>query len=442
MFHRPAVRARLSRGRRAFGFVCWTQSVEGLAKLSAISGKPRFLDGAREIAAQVGTTPGQHSHGLLTSSRGSLEIYRQDSDERWLRSVEGIWSEISDSRHLSPTGSVSKFLDPEPRRDEGCSVADWLMLSLDLWRRTGDTRYIESAERTWFDGFAANQFATGDFGHTYWDGLGYDFGGERAWWCCTLHGLRAIVAVSGLAFRIRDRDLLFDLAVDAEAELEGLAVRADASLLDRSSATLTVVSATDDSRVIGVRRPPWAQTVSLSRNGLPLDSVAEDGYPLAESVWNAGNVVRVEYEMRTELLRHSSRAKYRAVQLGPWILGTSEESDPGFFGEGRDRNLAQVNRLARNPADRASRRVQYARGGYSGQPDVAQLLPIAGRGFGTGFGRRQMWLMSEGLPNSDPSPVSQLSTRGRWLRAGAIAIGALLVGGLVVLRLNRHRQRP
>ena len=138
-FHEPRVRARLLRGRRALGFICWTQNVEGLAKLSAISGKPRFLLGAKKIAAHVGTTPGQHSHGLLTSLRGILEINRQDSDEGWLRIVEGIWFEISDSRHFSPTGSVSEFLDPEPRRDEGCSVADWLMLSLDLWHRTGDT---------------------------------------------------------------------------------------------------------------------------------------------------------------------------------------------------------------------------------------------------------------------------------------------------------------
>lgn len=440
-FHKPAVRARLSRGRRALGFICWTQNVEGLAKLGAISGEPRFLDGASEIASHIATTPGQHSHGLLTSLRGSLEVYRQDGDERWLRSVEGIWSEISVSRHLSPTGSVAEFLDPELRRDEGCSVADWLLLSLELWCQTGDTRYIESAERTWFNGFAANQFATGDFGHTYWDGLGYDFGGERAWWCCTLHGLRAIVAVSRLAFRIREGDLLFDLAVDAKAESDGLALRADASLLDHSAATLTVVSAPDASRVIGVRWPPWARTVSLFRNGYPLDSTVADGYVLAKSVWNAGDEIRVDYEMRSELLRHRSRAKFRAVKFGPWILGASEESDPAFFGEGRDRNLARVNRLARGPADRVSRTVQYAHGGYRGQPDLAELLPVAGRGLGTGFGRWQIWLMSEGLPSSHRSPVPQLFTRGPWVRAGALAMGALLVGGLGLLGLNRRRMR-
>lgn len=132
-FHKPGVTERFSRGRRALGCICWTQNVEGLSKLSAIAGEPRFLDGTREIAGHIRTTPGQHSHGLLTSLRGSLEIDSQDGDERWLRLAEGIWSKISDSRHLSPTGSVSDFLDPEPRRDEGCSVADWLPLSLDLW---------------------------------------------------------------------------------------------------------------------------------------------------------------------------------------------------------------------------------------------------------------------------------------------------------------------
>ena len=73
------------------------------------------------------------------------------------------------------------------------------------------------------------------------------------WWCCTLHGLRAIVAVSSCAFRIRERELLFDLAVDSEAESDSIALRAAASLLDHSAATLSMVSATGASRLIGVR---------------------------------------------------------------------------------------------------------------------------------------------------------------------------------------------
>ena len=248
--------------------------------------------------------------------------------------------------------------------------------------------------------------------------------------------------MSSCAFRIREGALLFDLVVDAEAESEGLAVSADASLLDHSAATLTVVSATDASRVIGVRRPPWAESVALFRNGYPLESRTADWYVLAESVWSAGDEVRVEYGMGTELLRRRSRANYRAVQFGPWILGTSEESDPAFFGEGRNRNRARMNRLSRDRADLGSRTVQYVHGGYAGQPEVAQLLPVAGQGLETGFGRWQIWLMSEDLPNSQPSPVFLLLTGGKWMLAGVIALVALVVGGLVVLRRIRRRQRP
>ncbi len=441
VFHEPAVMARLTRGQRALGFICWTQNVEGLAKLSALSGESRYLGGAAEIAARISTAPGQHSHGLLSSLRGVLDMHRQDRAGGWLRSVEALWSEISDSRHLSPTGSVAEYLDPEPRRDEGCSIADWLLLSLDLWHLTGDTRYIESAERTWFNGFAANQFASGDFGHAFWDGLGYDFGGERAWWCCTLHGLRAIVSVSSAAFRIQGGALLYDLAVDAEAESAGLAVRADAVLLDHSSVTLSVISATEESRVIGVRRPRWARSVSLVRNGRQVDSRMEGGYALVEGVWNMGDELRVEFAMRTELLRHGSRAGYRAVKFGPWILAASEESDPAFFGEGRERNVAELNSLGKDPGDLASLTVRYAHAGYSEQPRVARLLPVAERGSRSGVGRWQIWLMSEDPPSPRRNPLSQLAKGGPWPRAGAVAIGALLAGALVLWRLKRRRKQ-
>ena len=70
--------------------------------------------------------------------------------------------------------------------------------------------------------------------------------------------------------------------------------------------------------------------------------------------------------MGTELLRHWSRASYRAVQFGPWILGTSEESDPAFFGQGRNRNRARMSRLARDRTDFGSCTVQSVHGGYAG----------------------------------------------------------------------------
>ena len=66
------------------------------------------------------------------------------------------------------------------------------------------------AEWCLYNSFYANQFETGDFGHRCFDGRGYmpHPGAGRAWWCCTMHGLRAF------------RDVL-DMVVTPKSEYPG-----------------------------------------------------------------------------------------------------------------------------------------------------------------------------------------------------------------------------
>lgn len=147
-FHQGAVLAAYSRGRRALGYVCWTQNVEGLAVLSCVTDDARHRDAAFQIAERVRRPSGQHGHGRLSSLRGILENTRQDGNARWLRLGEDIWPAIADSRHLARNGAVAECLATNVSRDEGCSIADWVRLSLELWRQTRDQRYLAAAERS------------------------------------------------------------------------------------------------------------------------------------------------------------------------------------------------------------------------------------------------------------------------------------------------------
>lgn len=441
VFHDSDVEEEYSRDRRALGYVCWTQNIEGLAALSLHTGRARYLEGAREIALRVRRLPRQHSHGFLTSLRGMLEIYRQDDSDRWLRSVETAWFGVSESPHLSMTGSVAEYFEAEPGRDEGCSIADWLLLSLELWDLTGDPRYIEAAERTWFNGFAANQFASGDFGHVYWSPTGYGFGGERAWWCCTLHALRTIPEVAEAAFRFDGATLLYDLAVDGNVESQDLAVRASADLRGRSAAALRIRSSAGDARTIGVRQPSWSDDIVLALNGRPIESRRAGGYVFVRRQWSAGDELAVEYSMRTEVVPRNTRADYRAAKFGPWILGIAEESESAFFGEGFDGNLADWDRLTEAEPTNDVLSVGYIHAGYKEQTEVARLLPIAERGSGSGIGRWQVWMLGTGNADRYDAVLSRLRERARRLPLSGLAIGCAVFAAVFLAWLATRNTR-
>lgn len=82
-------------------------------------------------------------------------------------------------------------------RDEGCSTADFLRLCLGLYRATGATKYLLTAENTLYNSLYFNQYFTGDFGHHNLHNRGSGPSTiMAAWWCCNMHGLRALQEVN------------------------------------------------------------------------------------------------------------------------------------------------------------------------------------------------------------------------------------------------------
>ena len=183
-------------------------------ELYRIGRDERYLKLARELAARTDRHPSQHSHGFLTSVRGVVALYRLTGERGHPQQAEREWHGVIDSGNLAQSGAVPEMFAPAAKRDEGCSEADWLRLSLDLWRATRSPKYLDAAERAMFNEFAYNQFHTGDFGHHEFDEDGYPEHFAHAWWCCTFHAMRAMVDLLENVFREQDGAVCYDLPVD------------------------------------------------------------------------------------------------------------------------------------------------------------------------------------------------------------------------------------
>ena len=92
-------------------------------------------------------------------------LYETKGDPAILAVVERLYNDLIESPDYLIYGGVLEFFGGTHDRDEGCSEADFLRLSLQLWQATGNTKYLELAERCMLNIFYAGQFETGDFGH-------------------------------------------------------------------------------------------------------------------------------------------------------------------------------------------------------------------------------------------------------------------------------------
>jgi DUF1680 family protein len=374
-FNSQAMADSFSADHYASSYICWTQQTEGLAALYAATHDERYRDLCAAISKRISRRPGDHVHGYLTSLRGTLDLHAATGDDAYLKQVTAAWQDVVHSGDLLITGGVPERWSPKRERTEGCAECDWLRLSLGLYRATGDAKYLDMAQETYFNEFSMNQFASGDFGHGKLNAAGAtESVTVRAWWCCTLHGLRTFADLQVSAFRAGKDEVFFDLPIDSRIALHGFAAEARSDLA-RNSVVRIVVHAADKGQKLTVFKPAWADHVTLTRNGRPVSELTLEV--------TAGDVVAVKYDMSLHAKEFGVAA--RSLRYGPWLLGISSGANPTYFGELQAQNLFDVSTF-RQGAGRAQSvfqvpaaagRMRYKAAEYPDQPAEVELVAVA-----------------------------------------------------------------
>ena len=283
----------------AASYICWTQQTEGLAMLYSVTHDNRYRQLAENIAAVIERRPGDHVHGYLTSLRGVMDLHAVTDSPQLLSQCEGAWQEITTSKDLLITGGVPEGWSPNNHRTEGCGEADWVRLNLQLWKATGNPKYLVMAERAIFNELAFNQYATGDFGHRVYTETGLPAAGAvRAWWCCTLHGLRCFPDVHSSVFSSENDELRYDLPLDGRIETASFSAQAQASLATDRTILIRITRAEKTPSIIAIRQPEWVDDLQVRLNDAPVQPQKKDGYAIVNRSWTAGDVLEVRYEMR------------------------------------------------------------------------------------------------------------------------------------------------
>lgn len=356
----------------ASSYICWMQQTEGLANLYVATKDDRYKALAEQIAAVVERRPGDHVHGYLTALRGIMDLYGATGDTKLLRQCETAWQDIVLSPDLLVTGGVPEGWSPNKHRTEGCAEADWVRFNLQLWTATADPKYLSMAAKAIFNEFAFNQFSSGDYGHRVLSDTGFQGDGAiRAWWCCTLHGLRCFPDIQTAAFRHDDRGLSYDLPIDGWLETPQLSAKATSSLAKDGAITITISSREQTPGTLRIRKPNWPTTLAIKINNARAQASVEGEYVILHRTWRPGDTVTVAYDMSF----HSEPSGEGRVAFfhGPWLLGASAAENPLYFSD-----LTRDNRcLPASHVAHAFRREALASDSVAANPNYDFTVPIA-----------------------------------------------------------------
>ncbi len=343
---RPQVVARL-KDKDFMGYICFTQLMEGLVLLCDETKDEKYLQTASTVFPLLPSPGNQHSHGYLNTLLGTLMLYDRTGKTDHLKFVTDRYNELVRSPEYLIFGGVPEYFGTvgvaKDARDEGCAEADFIMLSLRLWKTTGETKYLENSEHCLINHLFANQYETGDFGHRSLDpemGFVNDNNIARSWWCCNFHALRALHETKEHIFTRTENTVQFNLFFDGEYTDNELHVTAEQVKNRSNQFKVRVIKAGKNSR-LSVRKPSWAKQVGLTFAGKKLNAEQKGDYLVLDQMLKAGDQidVQLDYEMKwvgkdkKEIALPIAGKMKAALFYGPYLMSVDANFQPFFDSE-------------------------------------------------------------------------------------------------------------
>lgn len=359
----PEVVKRLE-GLGAAGVICFTQYVGPLVMLSQATGDSTYAKVASTIYKKLPPRGIQHSHGYLTTLRGVLDLYEYDKNKGHFNYVLKAYSDLVNSDDYTIFGSVKEYFGGKGGRDEGCSTADFIRLSLQLYRLTGNIDFLNKAEFAIYNAFYFNQFFTGDFGHHT---INHETSGSdivnAAWWCCTMSGLRLYNTIKEEYFVQTDEvGVKLNLFLDTEYADEKIKISMKRGGLVNGYHKMNMkIEKYNVDGLFKIRIPDWVDDIKLLLNDEPIENLKEGDYFIIAKKLNSNDqvTVRMKYQTKivkpdksTVLLDMIENEVFGALQYGPYIMAVDNDIDYTFLSEPNN-NVIYLNTI-KNAKDRDS----------------------------------------------------------------------------------------
>lgn len=362
----PEIAERL-RGLGAQGIICFSQYAEGLVMLAAATGDGKYAAAAEDAYTALPAREEVHTHGYLTTLRGALMLYELDGRSRHLDFVRMAFDSLLASTDYTRYGAVFEYFGGHGERDEGCSSADFVRLAFHLYGLTGEERYLEITEFGLLNALFNNQYANGDFGNHFFSESSIEASNpRRAWWCCTMHGLRALLEVKHRSLEGNDdgHRLLFLVTQHYDGE--------DAAF------TLTHAGGNDEGERYHLEIERWADGTLTLRSPLhtQLTIEGETGHTISPRTGRR-YIIKANYARQLvtdngEARRPASGTAGGYLRYGPYVMGVNQED---FTAEPDWGHRVDWERM--RPGELPlSLTTAYLPGGYPGEHPVT-LVPMA-----------------------------------------------------------------
>jgi len=285
-----------------------------------------------------------HAVRAMYACCGATDYYLETGDESYWKTINVLWNDLISSQ-IYITGGVGARSDGEafgnsyelPNSQaygESCAAIGNLMWNWRMLAATGEARHTEVIERALYNGINSGMSLSGTL-YCYRNPLSFDPARDEQirneWYdttCCPPNLERTFASLPGYFYSTSRDGLYVHLYHNSELNwrLEDgtpIQVVQKTGYPWQGSVEIAVSPASPADFAFYVRVPAWSERSTVAVNGKPVTGAAPGRYLGLRRRWARGDVVKLEVDMRPQLLEANARVVEdngrAAVQRGPIV---------------------------------------------------------------------------------------------------------------------------
>ncbi|MEJ7557680.1 MAG: beta-L-arabinofuranosidase domain-containing protein [Pedobacter sp.] len=284
---------------------------------------------------------GQKAYEMMSCYEGLLELYRITGRVEYKKAVEMTWQNIYDTEiNLAGSGASSEMwfggkslqTDPIHHYQETCVTVTWIKLCHQLFRLTGESKYADAAEQSFYNALLGSMSLDGhDWAkYTPLSGLRLPGTGQCGMDlnCCVASGPRALFNFPAHMVMKADGGIFINyyaagIFKTTTPKGQQVDVTQQTEYPKTGFIKLALKLAKSETFAIAIRIPAWSKINHLTLNGIPIENISP-GYHIIKRKWSNADVIELKLDMRGRVTYLGEKPAYVALLRGPILLARDE----------------------------------------------------------------------------------------------------------------------
>src|SRR6202158_4568833 len=294
-----------------------------------------------------------HAVRAMYACCGAADYYLETGDPAYRKTLDVLWKDLVTSQ-MYVTGGVGARSDGEAFGDpyelpnaraygESCAAIGNMMWSWRMLAATGEAKFADVIERALYNGINSGMSLEGTL-YCYRNPLAFDPShGDKIrndWYdttCCPPNLERTLASLPGYFYSTSGEGIYLHLYDNSELDWHpeggvGWKVRQKTNYPWDGSVEIILPPAEPAEFTFFLRIPGWTDSAQVGANGKAVAGATPGQYLPIRRRWSAGGVMRVQFNMRPQLLEANAQIAENtgrvAVQRGPLVYCLAQIDQP------------------------------------------------------------------------------------------------------------------